>query len=192
MNTTFTALFDACVLYPAPLRDLVMWLALTDLFNARWTEAIHDEWIRNVLEDRPDIKPEQLDRTRQLMNARIRDCLVTGYEDLIDGLTLPDPNDRHVLAAAIRTGANVIVTINLKDFPTETLSTFSMEALHPDDFVLRLMALDEEMVCEAVERQRAALKNPPKSVADHLETLRAQGLRKTVERLKAGCYGESN
>jgi PIN domain len=192
MNTTFTALFDACVLYPAPLRDLVMWLALTDLFNARWTDAIHGEWIRNVLADRPDIKPEQLDRTRQLMNTRIRDCLVTGYEDLIDGLTLPDPDDRHVLAAAIRTGANLIVTINLKDFPTEPLSQFSIEALHPDDFVLRLMDLDEEMVCEAVERQRAALKNPPKSVADHLETLRAQGLKKTVERLKAGCYGESN
>jgi hypothetical protein len=190
MNTTFTALFDACVLYPAPLRDLVMWLALTDLFNARWTDAIHEEWIRNVLANRPDIKPEQLDRTRQLMNTRIRDCLVTGYEDLIDGLTLPDPDDRHVLAAAIRIGADVIVTINLKDFPTGTLSKFSMEALQPDDFVLRLMDLDEEMVCEAIERQRAALKNPPKSVTDHLETLRAQGLLKTVERLKAGGYGE--
>jgi predicted nucleic acid-binding protein len=190
MSTTFTALFDACVLYPAPLRDLVMWLALTDLFNAKWTDAIHEEWIRNVLANRPDIKPEQLDRTRQLMNTRIRDCLVTGYEDLIDGLTLPDPDDRHVLAAAIRAGANVIVTINLKDFPAATLSQFSVEALHPDDFVLRLMDLDEEMVCEAVERQRAALKNPPKSVAEHLETLRVQGMQKTVEKLKTSGYGE--
>lgn len=190
MNPTFTALFDACVLYPAPLRDLVMWLALTDLFNARWTDAIHDEWIRNVLADRPDIKPEQLDRTRLLMNTRIRDCLVTGYEDLIDGLTLPDPDDRHVLAAAIRAGADVIVTINLKDFPEKTLSQLNIEALHPDDFVLRLIGLDEELVCAAVERQRMGLKNPPKSVADHLETLRAQGLSKTVEKLKAICYGE--
>lgn len=189
MNTTFTALFDACVLYPAPLRDLVMWLALTDLFNARWTDAIHDEWIRNVSADRPDLKPEQLERTRQLMNTRVRDCLVTGYEDLIEGLTLPDADDRHVLAAAIHTGAGVIVTINLKDFPSTALSQFNIEALHPDDFILRLMALDEELVCAAVERQRQALKNPPKSVAEHLETLRAQGLTKTVEQLKALCYG---
>jgi len=64
----FTALYDSCVLYPAPLRDLLMWLALTDLFNAKWTDEIHDEWIRNVLADRPDLKPEQLERTRQLMN----------------------------------------------------------------------------------------------------------------------------
>jgi hypothetical protein len=106
MTAAFTALFDACVLYPAPLRDLLMWLALTDLFNAKWTDEIHDEWIRNVLADRPDLKPEQLERTRQLMNTRVRDCLVTGYENLIERLTLPDQDDRHVLAAAILAGAD--------------------------------------------------------------------------------------
>ena len=77
MTSTFTALFEACVLYPAPLRDLLMWLALTDLFRARWTDEIHDEWIRNVLADRPDLRPEQLERTRQLMNTNVRDCLVS-------------------------------------------------------------------------------------------------------------------
>jgi hypothetical protein len=190
MNTTLTALFDACVLYPAPLRDLLMWLALTDLFRARWTDAIHDEWIRNVLADRPDLKPEQFERTRLLMNSRVRDCLVTGYEDLIGGLTLPDPDDRHVLAAAIHGGADVIVTFNLSDFPAETLSQFNLEAQPQDDFVLRLIVLDEELVCAAVERQRAGLKNPPKNVADHLGTFDAQGLPKSVARLKAICYGE--
>jgi predicted nucleic acid-binding protein len=173
ITTALTALFDACVLYPAPLRDLLMWLALTDLFNAKWTDEIHDEWIRNVLADRPDIKPEQLERTRLLMNTRIGDCLVTGYEDLIEGQTLPDPDDRHVLAAAIRAGADVIVTFNLADFPSDVLSPFNIEARHPDDFVLALIDLDEETVYAAVERQRARLKNPPKSVDDHLETLRA-------------------
>ena len=190
MAITFTALFDACVLYPAPLRDLLMWLALTDLFNAKWTDEIHDEWIRNVLADRPDLKPEQLERTRLLMNSKIRDCLITGYENLIEGLTLPDPDDRHVLAAAIRAGADVIVTFNLTDFPAHMLSQFNIEAQHPDDFVMRLIDLDEETVCAAVERQRVALKNPPKSVTDHLETLRAQGLSKSAARLKADCYGE--
>jgi hypothetical protein len=74
---TFTALHDACVLYPARLRDLLMYLALTDLFRAKWTDAIHDEWIGNVLKDRPDLTPAQLGRTRALMNAHVRDCLVT-------------------------------------------------------------------------------------------------------------------
>ena len=79
-----------------------MHLAMTGLFRARWTDQIHDEWIRNVLANRPDLKAEQLKRTRELMDAHALDCLVTGYEKLIAGLTLPDPDDRHVLAAAIR------------------------------------------------------------------------------------------
>lgn len=98
----FTAIYDACVLYPAPLRDLLMHLALTDLFRAKWTDAIHDEWTKSVLESRPDLTREQLERTRALMNIHVRNCLVTSYEDLIPSLTLPDPDDRHVLAAAIR------------------------------------------------------------------------------------------
>jgi len=86
---SFTALYDACVLYPAPLRDLLMHLAMTDLFRARWTDQIHDEWIRNVLANRPDLKRKQLERTRRLMNAHVLDCLVTGCENLIDGLRCP-------------------------------------------------------------------------------------------------------
>ena len=101
----FTVLYDACVLYPAPLRDLLMWLSITDLFRARWTDQILDEWSRSLMVNRPDLKPEQIERTRSLMNQSTLDCLVTGYEDLIQGLQLPDPDDRHVLAAAIRTRA---------------------------------------------------------------------------------------
>ena len=98
--STFTALYDACVLYPAPLRDLLLRLALTDLFRARWSNEIHDEWIRNVLANRPDLKREQLERTRELMNSNVRDSVVSDYEDLIDGLQLPDQGDRHVSAGA--------------------------------------------------------------------------------------------
>jgi hypothetical protein len=101
----FIVLYDACVLYPAPLRDLLMHLALTDLFRAKWINSIHEEWIRNVLAKRPDLQSAQLYRTRDLMNAHVRDCLVSGYEDLIPALSLPDQNDRHVLAAAIASGA---------------------------------------------------------------------------------------
>ena len=99
-----TALCDACVLYPAPLRDLLMYLAQAGLFRARWTEAIHREWIENLLENEPKRDRARLERTRDLMNEAIPDCLVTDYEELIAALTLPDPDDRHVLAAAIRVG----------------------------------------------------------------------------------------
>jgi PIN domain len=99
---SFTALYDACVLYPAPLRDLLIRLADTGLFRARWTNAIHEEWILNVLENRADLSRERLERTRDLMNEHILDSLVNDYEELIPMLLLPDENDRHVLAAAIR------------------------------------------------------------------------------------------
>ncbi len=106
------ALYDACVLYPAPLRDLLMRLALADLFQARWTDEFHDEWTRNVAANRPNISPESLARCRKLMDEHVPDCLVTGYEPLIPSLSLPDPDDRHVLAAAIHRGAGQIVTFN--------------------------------------------------------------------------------
>src|SRR5689334_12799646 len=106
----FAVVYDACVLYPAPLRDLLMHLALTDMFRAHWSEDIHTEWIRTAIKLRPDIAPEKFERVRQLMDEHVRDCLVTGYHKLIPSITLPDPDDRHVVAAAIRSGAQVIVT----------------------------------------------------------------------------------
>jgi predicted nucleic acid-binding protein len=180
----FTVLYDACVLYPAPLRDLLMHLALTDLFRAKWTNAIHDEWMRSVLKDRPDLKPEQLARTRDLMNAHVRDCLVTGYETLTPTLTLPDPDDRHVLAAAIRASADAIITFNLSDFPDDVLSQFGIEAIHPDDFVMYQLDLAPNVVCAAAKRQRQSLKNPPKTVDEYLESLERLGLAQTVSSLR--------
>ncbi|AGA34951.1 hypothetical protein TVNIR_3315 [Thioalkalivibrio nitratireducens DSM 14787] len=112
----FIALLDACVLYPAPLRDFLLRLATTGLFAARWTERIHDEWSRNLLEKRPELAA-QLDRTRRLMNDAVADSMVGGYDALVDSLNLPDSDDRHVLAAAIHCHAQAIITFNLKDFP---------------------------------------------------------------------------
>src|SRR5438309_7090933 len=119
--------------------------------------------MRNVLADRPDLKREQLERTRDLMNAHVFDSLVVDYDDLIPALTLPDADDRHVLAAAIRGRADVIVTYNLADFPAETLSHHGIEAQHPDDFVRHLLDLTPGAVCAAVKRQRESLRQPPKS-----------------------------
>ena len=121
---TFTALYDACVLYPAPLRDLLVRLGGTGLFRARWTNEIHAEWIRNVLENRSDLSRERLERTQDLMNEHIFDSLITDYEDLIPSLELPDADDRHVVAAAIRGRADVIVagTMGVKDVHVRLLS----------------------------------------------------------------------
>lgn len=179
----FVVVFDACVLYPAPLRDFLMRLATTGLFSAKWTDAIHDEWVRNVLAQKPDLE-QQLLRTRSLMDQAIPDCLVTGYETLIESLELPDPDDRHVLAAAIRAGAQTIVTHNLRDFPSEALDPFAIEAVDPDTFVEQQMDLHEGAVVAVARSHRAALANPPKDVDTYLETLAAQGLVASADRLR--------
>lgn len=174
---------DSCVLYPAPLRDFLMHLALLDLFQAKWTEEIHNEWIGNVLENRSDLRPEQLERTKNLMNLHVRDCLVENYENLIENLELPDKNDRHVLAAAICVKADFILTFNLKDFPSETLKKYKITAVHPDKFISSLFETDAEKVCLAAERQRLSLKNPPKEREEFLQILLQQGLTETCEKL---------
>ena len=179
-----TAVLDACVLYPAPLRDFLMHLALLDLFRARWTEAIHEEWIRNVLIQRPDLKRDQLLRTKELMNLHTRDSSVEGFENLIETLTLPDANDRHVLTAAIHTKADFIVTFNLRDFPSTALKPYKIEAIHPDKFILSLFEFDEEQVHLAAKRQRQSLKNPPKTQGEYWQTLETNGLVQTVQKLR--------
>lgn len=182
-HSSFTAVYDACVLYPAPLRDFLMWLALSGLYRARWTEEIHCEWKRNLLKNRPDLSIEQLDRTSQLMDLAIPDACVDSYEDLIVGLSLPDEDDHHVLAAAIRCGADVIVTFNLKDFPTRSLEPYGIEAQHPDEFVENLFHLDSSAVIAAAQRQRQQLKTPPMDADCFLALLQRQGLDQSVSSL---------
>lgn len=179
----FVVVLDACVLYPAPLRDFLLRLATTGLFSAKWSEAIHKEWIRNLLAERPELK-DQIQRTRELMDEAIPDCLVEGYEPVAEGLSLPDPDDRHVLAAAICAGAQTIVTFNLKDFPEEALWPYGIEAVDPDTFVEQQMDLHEAAVVEVARLHRAALINPPKEVDTYLNTLSAQGLVASADRLR--------
>lgn len=150
----FVVLLDANVLYPAPLRDFLLTLAKDGLYAAKWTDEIHDEWTRNLAKKRPEIA-EKLPRTRELMNKSIPDSLVTGYDSLINGLELPDPDDRHVLAAAIRCNAQIIVTSNLKDFPPEVLDQYGIEALHPDDFLDAQLGLQPGAVIHAAKKMRA-------------------------------------
>lgn len=176
----FTAIYDANVLYPAPLRDLLVRLGLTRHVRVRWTDDILDEVFRNIVADRPDLDPDKLTRTRQRMNDAIRDVLVDGHRPLIAGLNLPDEDDRHVLAAAIKCGAQSIITINLKDFPADKLAAYGVEAVHPDDFVLDLLDLAPGAVLRVIQEQASALKSPPMTVEELLVKLENNGLRRSV------------
>jgi len=178
------AVLDACVLYSAPMRDFFMRLAV-ELFQPKWTQDIHDEWIRNVLLNRPDLTRVQLERTRELMDRHGGDCLVRGYKHLIPSLTLPDKDDRHVLASAIVSKASSIITFNLSDFPDSALAEYGVQAVHPDDFASRLYAVDSNKFIALVRQHRMALVNPRKTSAEYLATLQACGLEKTALRLQA-------
>jgi len=160
-----------------------MELAAASLFRAKWSEDIHDEWTSALLKDRADLTAKQLRRTCDLMNAAVPDAIVEGHHCLIDGLALPDPNDRHVLAAAIHSGADAIVTFNLRDFPPAVMEQFNLEVLHPDDFIQFQYDFNNAAVIIAARRCRERLRKPPQSVAEYLDTLAQQRLPKTVSLL---------
>lgn len=182
--TQFTVIYDSCVLYPAPLRDLLMRLAITDLYHAKWTQEIHKEWMRSLLKNRPDLSAERLELVRARMDLHVRDCLVEGYEDLIDSIKLPDQNDRHVVAAAIKANAQTIVTYNLSDFPTSYLSKFEIDVQHPDEFLRHLLDLAPARVIATVQETRKSLQNPPKSSSEYLAILEKQSLPQTCGYLR--------
>jgi predicted nucleic acid-binding protein len=179
----FTALFDACVLYPAPLRDLLLSVALTDQFRAKWSREIEDEWIRNLQLNRPDLDSTHLQRTVELMRQAVPDCLVENYEDLVPSLELPDENDRHVLAAAVKCQADVIVTFNLRDFPDQAVQPFEIDAQTPDIFLSHLFDLNIPSFCAAVREQRERLRHPPMTIDQLLDVFYRQGLPLTVGKL---------
>ncbi len=183
---TAPAVLDACVLYPPSLRDLLMRLAVAGAYTPRWTEVIHAEWIRNVLADNPSVTPAQLDRTRRLMNQTLTTSVVSGYEAHIRTLSLPDPNDRHVLAAAIEAQAPLIVTFNLSDFLNAILRTYGAQAVHPDEFLVCLFDEDTTLFLQIVQMHRASLHNPPKDAVGYVQTLRANRLKELALRLEAG------
>jgi predicted nucleic acid-binding protein len=182
--SSYTVVLDACVLYPAPLRDFLMELAASGLYRAKWTDEIHDEWTRNVLKNRTDLQPEQLARTRTLMDNAVLGAKVTGYEALVPSILLLDKKDRHVVAAAIRARADAIITFNLKDFPPTALGAYDIEVQHPDEFLLHQLGLDEPTVVVAAQACRARLSRPPMSADEYLDTLERQSLPRTVAELR--------
>ncbi|MEJ7830565.1 MAG: PIN domain-containing protein [Segetibacter sp.] len=187
-SSKFTAILDANVLYPAPIRDLLLHLANVELYIPKWTEIIQEEWISNLLLKRTDLKRESLEKTKEAMNAAFPDSNITNFQEIIDSLSLPDKDDRHIVAAAIRSKADVIVTFNIKNFPKGYLKLYDIEAQHPDDFITNLINLNKLKSLEALNNQVKNLRNPPKSKDEVLNTLENSGLKNSVALLKTKKY----
>ena len=181
MNVTL----DACVLYPAPVRDLLLNLADLNLFRPKWSKKIHEEWISNLLRNRTDLHRSQLERTMKLMEEAFPDANVKRFENIIQSLSLPDEKDRHILAVAIKSKSEFIVTFNLKDFPDELLLPFNVEAIHPDEFVCNLLDSKEIMVNLAFNNHLNSLRNPPTSKKELLATLKILGMIKSTQRINS-------
>jgi predicted nucleic acid-binding protein len=182
----FVVVYDANALYGNAQRDLLIRIAQGGLVQAKWTDQILDEMLSNLGKKRPDISADKLGILRELMNGAVRDCLVTGYEPLVESLHLPDPDDRHVLAAAIKSSAQVIVTTNLKDFPEAELRAWNVEAKSPDDFVLDQITIDARIVYSCVREIANSRRNPPDTVDDVLAELERAGLVQSVAALRLG------
>lgn len=181
-SSRYTAVLDANVLYPNLLRDTLLSLAAAGLYHARWTDKINEEWSRNLAADRPDIA-SKIGSLLEQVNRAVPDCLIDGYEYLIDRLDLPDPDDRHVLAAAIAGHADAIVTANLKDFPVATLDKYGVEVQHPDDFIMNQLELRPFEALEVIKQVRLRRRNPPCSVPELIAMIERNGLPQTAQYL---------
>jgi predicted nucleic acid-binding protein len=187
--TGFAVVYDASVLYPSTLRDLLIRIAMSGLVRAKWTDQILDEVFGALRRDRPDLTEAKLNRTRELMGTAVRDWRVTNYEPLTDALQLPDPDDRHVLAAAIRAGAQVIVTSNLKHFPAKDLGQYDIDPKSPDDFVREQIDLNRDAVYAAVQQIADSWQDPPGTLDDVLDRLERSGLALSVAALRGSSPG---
>lgn len=181
----FTVIYDANVLYPSMLRDLLVRIAMTGMVRARWTERILDETFGNLAANRPDLDAAKLSRTRELMCMAVPDCLVEGYEQLEAAFgSLPGPDDAHVMAAAVKVQAQVIVTNNLKDFPPDVLDPWGIEAKHPDDFLIDQFYLDALELHAVVRNMSEAFRNPPLGINDVLDRLETEGMIQIASALR--------
>ena len=174
------AVLDACVLYPAPVRDILLSFADEGLYQPRWTVQIQEEWIKNLLVNRPDLNHTQLKKLTKMMDTAFPDANVHEYKPWIEKIELPDTDDRHVVAAGIESGSDLILTFNLKDFPFNQLKGFGIAARHPDDFLVDLFDREGSKGYYAFEKQLKRLKNPSLDPAQLLHILRKAGLPRTA------------
>lgn len=180
---TIKALLDANVLYSSFTRDLLLSLFAEKLYEAKWTDEINDEWVRHLLANRSEIKPDSLKRTIGLMNGIRPNPLVGDYKHLIEKLELPDKDDRHVLAAAIASGCKKILTWNLKDFPERFLNEFGIAAENPDRFLAALINDNPAPVVAVFRSVRLRQKKPPMEIAAFFQRLQKNNLTQTIAAL---------
>jgi predicted nucleic acid-binding protein len=167
----FVALLDANVLYPAYLRDALLRLAEAEVYQVRWSRQILDEMARNVLKNNPDLPEERIERLVRTMERAFPEAMVTGHEPLIPSMTT-DPKDRHVLAAAVRGRADVIVTSHVKDFPSEACEPYYVDVQTPDEFLRYQWEIgDPDFLLGVFEDWASHLKNPPLALEELLEML---------------------
>lgn len=183
-SAKYTAILDANTLYPSLVRDLLLSLAGTGLYHARWTHKINEEWTRNLAAAKPELA-HKLPAVVRMMNEAIPDCLVENYELLIDCIQLPDPDDQHVVAAAIAGHADAIVTFNLADFPAGLLSPLGIDVQHPDDFVMNQLQLQEIVAIRAIKAMRARWKNPSRTAAELIDALEQRQLPMTADYVRS-------
>lgn len=171
---------DACVLYPAALRDFLLLLVEAEVFQGHMTATILDECFRSILRKRPELNAQKLRKTRDAIEDAFGDLLIFDYDALVDGLALPDPDDRHVLAAAIQGSVPIILTFNLRDFPAAVLATHGVVAMHPDAFLMACVAESPDSVVAVVRKLADGLRKPPTTLGQTLDRLAEQGLINTV------------
>ena len=184
-HARYTAVLDACVLYPVCVADALMSMAVAGLYAAKWSIAIEQEWIRNLERSRPELAGK-LDRRRALMRDANPDWEVPEASCIAvaAGLVLPDPDDAHVLAAAIAGHADCIVTANLRDFPSEILGVYGLCAIHPDDFLIAQLDLDPLRALAAFKEMRSRSKSPPLTPDEFATAFERNGLAAMAERLR--------
>ncbi|MCD0487748.1 PIN domain-containing protein [Pedobacter sp. MC2016-14] len=182
-SVTFKAVLDTNVIFPVVIRDLLFWFAYYELYTPKWSKNIFEEW--KIVMIRKGVAEAEAEKRVQKANIAFPDALVKNYEGLIADLKLPDEDDRHVLAAAIRTNANVIVTNNLRDFPGEYLDSFGLKAKSADDFLTDIIDLNQENAIEAFKEMVLNRKNPAMDEYQVLESLRKNGLKDTADYLHA-------
>ena len=180
-SVKFTCVLDTNVIHPIELRDLLFWFAFDELYTPKWSEHIFDEWI--ALMKRKRVKPEEIEKRVTNALGIFPDAMVTNYEPLIEALNLPDPKDRHVLAAAIKTNANLIVTNNIKDFPEDYLNQFGLSAKVADDFLTDIIDINPKMATESFLKLVSNRKYPPLTEYEILDRYRKIGLKDTANYL---------
>lgn len=180
-SVRFTAVLDTNIIVPIEVRDVLFWFAHYDLYTPKWSDHIFDEWEKVM--DKMGVPPEKREERKAKANSAFPDAYVRHYDSLIDGLELPDPKDRHVLAAAIKTNASVIVTNNLSDFPQEYLAAFGLAAKGVDDFLTDIIDLNPETATEAFRELVLNRTNPDLDHYEVLERLRNNGLQDTADYL---------